>query len=73
MKIIREAAMVARIVALQRRVRTWLERRRELRNQQQKELELQLLNDALQAEEDELVMHCIAALILRYSHDSRSL
>lgn len=64
MKIIREAAMLARIVALQRRVRTWLERRRELKKQKQKELEQQLLNDAMQAEEDELVMHFIATLLV---------
>ena len=64
MKIIREAAMLARIVALQRRVRAWLERRRELKKQKQKELEQQLLNDAMQAEEDELVMHFIATLLV---------
>lgn len=56
--------MLARIVALQRRVRAWLERRRELKKQKQKELEQQLLNDAMQAEEDELVMHYIATLLV---------
>lgn len=54
-KIIREAAMAARIVALQRRIRKWLERRREMRKQQQKELEQQLLDAALHEEEEELV------------------
>ena len=70
-EIIREAAFAARIVALQRRVRKWLERRRELREKQQKELEQQLLDAALHAEEDELVSkRVLAPPLLNSCHHS---
>jgi len=65
---IRQDAVIARIVHLQRRVRAWLLRRRERKEQQIKDLEKQLLKDALKAEEDELAAKNNVSVVTAVAH-----
>lgn len=55
MEKIRQDAIIARIVHLQKRVRKWILRRRESKLQKEKDLAKELLDAALKAEEDEMV------------------